>query len=115
MYTTHPTLALFNFHPFNMPVFCEWAEMSSAIIANAEAAARHQFSTLPDHYAVSLRGMMTTINMEQQRERLAHSQQYKTLSTQIESLTSMVTTDILPGNSARHHGRRSHRVTATCE
>ncbi|PBK65749.1 hypothetical protein ARMSODRAFT_978191 [Armillaria solidipes] len=112
LYVTHCTLALFNFHPFNISVFHEWADLSSAIVANAEAAACHQFLTLPDHYARSLRGMMTTINMEQQHECLTHSQQYKTLSMQIESLASMVTTDILP-KGAHHHGRCNHYVTAT--
>ncbi len=114
LYTKHPTLVLFNFHPFNTPIFCEWAETLLTIISNAEAAARHQFLSPPDHYASSLCRMMTTINIEQQCEHLAHSKQYKTLSTQIESLTSMVTMDILP-KGPRGQGWRSLNVTATCE
>ncbi|PBK93487.1 hypothetical protein ARMGADRAFT_1079802 [Armillaria gallica] len=95
-----------------MPIFHKWAATSLTIISNAEAAACHQFSSLPDHYASSLHGMMTTINIEQQCEHLAHSEQYKTLSMQIESLTSMVTTDILP-KGPHGQSRCSLHITAT--
>ncbi len=82
--------------------------MSSTLqIQAAEEAARHQFENLPEHLVASLRVIVTTTNLEQQREREECQLQYKEISAQNQVLINLVVK--LYNNQPRKRGKGSSK------
>ncbi|KAF8421336.1 hypothetical protein L210DRAFT_2221116 [Boletus edulis BED1] len=69
LYSRHPELPVFQFHPFNTPQFRTFANQSVQQVASAEEASRLAFQNLPQHLVVSLQGIVTNLSLEQQAQR----------------------------------------------
>jgi hypothetical protein len=69
LYARHPQLPVFQFHPFDTPQFCAFANQSIQQVAGAEEASRLAFQNLPQHLVASLQGIVTNLSLEQQAQR----------------------------------------------
>ena len=69
LYSRHPQLPLFQFHPFDTPEFRAFASQSVQQVAGAEEASRLAFQNLPRHLVASLQGIVTNLSLEQQVQR----------------------------------------------
>ncbi|KAG6374908.1 hypothetical protein JVT61DRAFT_3641 [Boletus reticuloceps] len=71
LYSQHPELPVFQFHPFNTPWFHTFANQSVQQVASVEEASQLAFQNLPQHLIVSLQGIITNLSLEQQAENKA--------------------------------------------
>ncbi|KAG6370583.1 hypothetical protein JVT61DRAFT_11380 [Boletus reticuloceps] len=68
LYSQHPELPVFQFHPFNTSQFRTFANQSVQQVASAEEASQLAFQNLPQHLIVSLQGIITNLSLEQQAQ-----------------------------------------------
>ncbi len=107
LYSKYPESGTFRHAPFNTALFKDFAMSSTLQIQAAEEAARHLFENLPEHLVASLRGIVTTTNLEQQREREERQLQYKEISAQNQALINLVVE--LYNNQPRKRGKGSSK------
>ena len=69
LYSQHPELPIFQFHPFDTSQFQSFAAQSVQQVVNAEETSRLAFQNLPQHLITSLRGVITNMSLEQQAQR----------------------------------------------
>ena len=65
--TKYHNLPFLNFAPFNTPRFRVFASNSSAILKHAEEEARHRLKKLPETLAMSMRGILATSSIQNER------------------------------------------------
>ena len=65
--TKYRNLPFLSFAPFNTPRFWEFASNSSAILKRAEDEARHRLEKLPETLAMSMRGILVTSSIQNER------------------------------------------------
>jgi hypothetical protein len=88
--TTHSSLPIFAYAPFNTAAFHAFAAGSAAIVRQAAEDARLQLQNLPDQYAHTFRGLVTSSTLEQQRIFAAQSHQIVELTHTVEKMTSLL-------------------------
>lgn len=65
----YPSCSFFDHPPFDTPLFRTFASTASEIIDQAEQEARHRLLSIPENIAVSLRGIVTSNNIQQEQSR----------------------------------------------
>jgi hypothetical protein len=88
--STHGSIPLFAFAPFNTATFHAFAASSAAVIHHATENARLQLQNLPDLYAQTFRGLVVSSTLEQQRIFLEQSSQIKELTQTVKELTNLL-------------------------
>ena len=66
LFGTHPELPMFHFKPFNTQHFRDYAAEALQAVARAEVQARTAFHNLPEHLVCSLKGLVTSMTLDQQ-------------------------------------------------
>jgi len=69
LFGTHPELPMFHFKPFNTQHFRDYAGEAVQAVARAEVQARTAFHNLPEHLVCSLKGLVTSMTLDQQVQR----------------------------------------------
>ncbi len=67
LYSKYPNCPLFDYHPFTTPLFHSFAMTIGPLLEAAETEARHRLENLPEQFTASLRGIVTTFTLENQK------------------------------------------------
>ena len=105
LYSDYPNCPLFRFPPFSTLVFRTFAANSKAAITHAEEAARHAFQNIPHHLVQSLRGIITTAQLEQDKAREEHSQSLAEVREQCSQVKGLVEMLVTSKGSRRRKGK----------
>jgi hypothetical protein len=98
----YPTCPLFKkYDPFNTPRFAAFSTTSTAIIQHAEEEARHRLSEMPEVIAGSLRGIVTTNNLQNEQARDDMRRRNEQLETRFDTLESLVKAALLGSNASK--------------
>lgn len=65
----YPDLSIWMYEPFNTPAFALFSSTAQAIVTRAETDIREKLGDIPEVYAQSLRGILTTASIENNQER----------------------------------------------
>jgi hypothetical protein len=113
LYTRNPLCAVLRYPPFNTPLFQAFAATSSDIIASAEEESYLALQNLPAHLVSSVRGLLTGIAMEKEKEREANVAQWGTLRSQLEAMQGVVELLVsVQGSRRRRKGRSVRSLTS---
>ena len=102
--TSYSSLPLMAFAPFNTTSFRDFAASSAAIIHHAAEEARLQLQKLPDLYAQTFRGLVTSSTLEQQRIFTAQSHQIRELTETVEKMSELL--NMQPALKRSQHRRK---------
>jgi Centromere DNA-binding protein complex CBF3 subunit, domain 2 len=87
----YPTCPLFtNYAPFNTPQFSTFSSTSVDIIKHAEENARHRLSEIPEVIAGSLRGIVTSNNLQNEQARGDMRERNNRLESRFDALEGLV-------------------------
>jgi hypothetical protein len=88
--SSYGSLPFLAFLPFNTAAFQTFASSSTAIIHQADEEARLQLQNLPDQYAHTFKGLVTSSALEQQHISTLHNHQIMELTQTIQRLSNLV-------------------------
>jgi hypothetical protein len=112
LYVRRPDLPIFQFRPFNTPRFKEFAAASVNDITRAEGEARLAFENLPEHVICSLRGLVTTLTLEQQAQRAESETLRAEVRTYLEGQNALLA-KLAHAPKARGHGSKSQATSGS--
>jgi hypothetical protein len=90
LFAGHPELPVFQFKPFSTSVFKEFAAASVESVTRAEQEARLAFQNLPQHLICSLRGLVTTLMLEQQAQCVKNKALHAEVQKHLESQSALL-------------------------
>jgi hypothetical protein len=106
LYTCNPLCAVLRYPPFNTPLFQAFAATSSDIIASAEEESCLALQNLPAHLMSSVRGLLTGIAMEKEKEREADARAAISPSTQGKMVTRRSRGGSVPRDTSQQQAGR---------
>jgi hypothetical protein len=109
LFAGHPELPVFQFKPFSTPVFREFAAGLVESVTRAEQEARLAFQNLPQHLIWSLRGLVTTLTLEQQAQCVENEALHAEVQKHLESQSVLLAE--LARAPKGHRGNRASSCT----
>lgn len=106
LFVKDPTCPIFGFAPFRSDVFREFAANSTAVLARVDHEARLALQHLPEQYARSMQGFVTSSCLAQEEANRMNAEQLALLRKQVSQL-EMVTES--RRSRRRHHGEYSQQ------
>lgn len=106
--TSHSSLQIFRYAPFNTAAFQSFASTSASVVAQAAEDARLQLQNLPDQYALTFRGLITSSAMEQQRVHAAQNRQIVELTQTVEKMAALL--EMQSGSKKSRRRRREGQL-----
>jgi len=106
----YPDCPLFKHAPLNSPSFQSFASSAPAITDRAEQEARHCLSSIPENIAISLRGIVTTNNMQQEQSRLGIREHGHEVVRRLDDMEKLIRSQF---DKPRKSGKRRRREIGT--
>lgn len=88
---------MWNYLPFNLPLFRDFAHTSTNIIRAAEEESRANLALIPHNVAESFRGTATTVHLKQEAHHAESRGMFNALTERIDVLMA-----VLAGSKVQH-------------
>lgn len=108
LYTKHPEIAIFRFKPFNTQCFRDYAHEAVQAVVQAEEQARMAFHNLPQHLVCSLKGLVTSMTLDQKAQRAENEALRAEVRQQIEMQSALLAE--LAASSSHGRRRKGHKA-----
>lgn len=90
LFVQYPEWSMWNYTPFNLPLFREFSHTSTEIIHAAEEESRANLASIPHNVAESFRGTATTVHLKQEAHHAESKGMIHTLTEPIDVLTAVL-------------------------
>jgi len=96
----YPNLSIWQYEPFNTSTFVSFSCSAQDTVARAEADVRGMIGELPEAYAQSLRGVLTTVSIKSSQEQEMYRQSCDALHARVGIMQTAVVS-ALGGSKAK--------------
>jgi hypothetical protein len=107
LFAKHPELSMFRFKPFNAQRFRDYAGDAVQAVARAEEQARMAFNNLPEHLVSSLKGLVTSMTLDQQAQRAENEALRAEVRCHMETQSALLTELASGSRGRRSKGHKS--------
>lgn len=90
LFVQYPEWPMWNYLPFNLPLFHDFAHTSTEIIRAAEEQSRANLAAIPHNVAESFRGTATTVHLKQEAHQAESRGMFDALTERIDVLTAVL-------------------------
>jgi len=108
LYTKHPEIPVFRFKPFNTQCFRDYAHEAVQAVMQAEEQARMAFHNLPQHLVCSLKGLVTSMTLDQRAQHAENEALRAEVRQHMETQSALLAE--LSASSSYGRRKRSHKA-----